>query len=535
MARDLQQAIDRTIGVFPETSKMVFEWWDHIIFAVLTLASAAAIAYVLRSWFAFGDQYSTPLIFWPLTLILLGRLGVNQLRWWVLPFMRRPEATRPPPNLRVGVATTFVPGAEPIEMLEETVAALVAMDYPHDTWVLDEGDDPKVKELCSRLGALYFSRKAMPRYQAAEGAFKAKSKHGNYNSWFQEIAYGRYEFISTFDPDHIPKPTFLSSVLGYFDDPEIGYVQTPQAYYNQNASFIARGAAEETYAYYSSTEMFCHAMGYPIVVGCHSTHRVSALKEIGGYPAHDAEDLLLTILYRSSGWRGVYLPEILARGITPVDWDGYLTQQLRWARSVLDIKFRIFPKLAGRLEFKELVTGILHGFYYLQGLTMLLALLTLIAMLVTGRFPRLINYSMLSNMAVLAGVFLLCEFYRQRFYIGRRSEWGVHWRAGLLQIAKWPYLLVALYHVVIDKRVPYVITSKTSDGSKRHWALMPHWISAAAIGAAWLFALIAGYAMHPLIHILAAASIAGFLILASTEFIKFPEPYTPKRSRRPDG
>ena len=76
--------------------------------------------------------------------------------------------------------------------------------------------------------------------------------------------------------------------------------------------------------------MFGYAMGYPIVTGCHSTHRVSALKEVAGFPAHDAEDLLITLFYRSIGWRGVYVPKILARGLTPVDWGGYIKQQLRW-------------------------------------------------------------------------------------------------------------------------------------------------------------------------------------------------------------
>ena len=70
---------------------------------------------------------------------------------------------------RVGVATTFVPGAESMDMLAVTVRALVAMDYPHDTWVLDEGDDPQVKALCTRLGAFHFSRKATPGYHTPAG------------------------------------------------------------------------------------------------------------------------------------------------------------------------------------------------------------------------------------------------------------------------------------------------------------------------------------------------------------------------------
>ena len=63
--------------------------------------------------------------------------------------------------------------------------------------------------------------------------------------------------------------------------------------------------------------------------------------EVGGFAAHEADDLLITLRYRASRWEGIYLPEILALGMTPVDWDGYLRQQIRWVRSVIDIKLHV--------------------------------------------------------------------------------------------------------------------------------------------------------------------------------------------------
>ena len=330
-------------------TRTVFTRWDFLLFALLTGMTYTTLLFFLLHWFSYGDWRGHPLAFGGLTLLMLSRGVTQQLRWWVLPFMRRPVPMVARAGWRVGVATTFVPGAESIEMLAETVRALVTMDYPHDTWVLDEGDDPQVKALCTRLGAFHFSRKAIPGYHTPAGTFQARSKHGNYNAWFDAIGFTRYDILVAFDPDHVPASTFLTEVLGYFDDPEVGYVQAAQAYYNQRASFIARGAAEETYAYYSSVQMAAYALGYPIVTGCHNTHRVTALQDVGGFAPHDADDLLLTLLYRARGWRGVYVPQILACGLTPVDWPGYLQQQLRWARSVLDIKLRRYGPLARHL------------------------------------------------------------------------------------------------------------------------------------------------------------------------------------------
>jgi cellulose synthase (UDP-forming) len=226
----------------------------------------------------------------------------QQFRWWLLLWMRRPLPTPARSGWRVAVATTFVPGAESLDMLAETLQALAALDYPHDTWVLDEGDAADVKALCARLGVRHFSRRALPVYQSAQGRFQARSKHGNYNAWLAEHGFAHYDLLMNIDPDHVPTPTFLSEGLGYFDDPRIGYVQVAQAYYNQGASFIARGAAEETYAYYAATRMATYAMGFPIVTDCHTIHRVAALQQVGGFAPHDADDLLITFLYRRAGW-----------------------------------------------------------------------------------------------------------------------------------------------------------------------------------------------------------------------------------------
>ncbi|MGI8995339.1 MAG: glycosyltransferase family 2 protein, partial [Pyrinomonadaceae bacterium] len=275
-------------------TEKVFKWWDYPLFILLTGLSSASILYFMWYWFSFKDWLYYPVTFSILTFILIVKLSINQFRWFLLPCMRRPRPVAARSGWKVGVATTYVPGAEPLAMLAETVRALVALDYPHDTWVLDEGDDEQVKALCLRLGADYFSRGNLPHYQNETGLFQSHSKHGNYNAWLSEIGFDRYEIITAFDPDHVPDPTFLSNVLGYFEDPKIGYVQVAQVYYNQKASFIARGAAEETYAYYSATQMASYAMGYPIITGSHNTHRASALKQVGGFASHDADDLLIT-------------------------------------------------------------------------------------------------------------------------------------------------------------------------------------------------------------------------------------------------
>jgi cellulose synthase (UDP-forming) len=509
-------------------TERVFRGWDYLYFGLLTALAWAALVWVLPAWVSSADWQKQPVLMGLLSVLLAYHLACHQFRWFLLLLMRRPKPRPARAGWSVAVATTFVPGAEPLGMLEDTLKALVAMAYPHDTWVLDEGDDTRVKALCARLGARHFSRQPFDHYRTPEGPFQARSKHGNYNAWLDAQVFAHYDIVVNFDPDHVPEPTFLEEVLGYFDDPRVGYVQAAQVYYNQRASFIARGAAEETYAYYSATQMASYALGLPIVTGCHTAHRVAALKEVGGFAAHDADDLLITYHYRAAGWQGVYVPKILARGLTPVDWAGYVTQQRRWARSVLDIKFKLYPTFAGRLSRAARVLGSLHGLYYLQGLTAGAGVGLLAYLLASGQAPQLFGDGTLWRVLGLHVVLRAVDSYRQRFFLDRRAEWGFHWRASVLQWAKWPYLGLALLEVLRGCRHGYTITRKVRTARTVHPVARAHLPVVGLLGLAWLAGVAGGGAIPVALHGWTAAIVVGTLILVWTERWAFPAPYDPQ-------
>jgi cellulose synthase (UDP-forming) len=484
---------DRSDSLNRVVSDYVLQPRDRLVFWVLTVLGGAAIALFLYSWFqlpAWGvHPFVMVLLFGILAVFLINNLG----RWWILPSMKKPRMVSATPGWKVAAVTTFVPGIEPLEVIEDTLKALVALDYPHDTWVLDEGNDDQVKQLCAAIGAFHFSRLHYPHYQTEVGMFRKASKHGNYNAWLHEVGFERYDIMAAFDPDHVPNRAFLSNVLGCFDDSTIGYVQAPQVYSNQQSSFIARGAAEETYDFYSIVQMACYGKGFPFIIGCHNTHRLRALRECGGFASHDADDLLLTLLYHNRGWQGVYIPEVLARGLAPVDWPTYLNQQRRWTRSVLDIKLRIAPSVARSLSPTSALLNMLHGINYVHRSILLPLAMTLVAlMLVLGK-----TLDVATAETMVSGMFTIImlhiwERYRQRFYLNGKLERGFHWRAKLLQFAKWPYQLAAIADVLVDRQFPYVTTPKTSVTYRPSFVLWPHVMTLGVMGLAWGI----GFAIH---------------------------------------
>jgi cellulose synthase (UDP-forming) len=271
-------------------------------------------------------------------------------------------------------------------------------------------------------------------------------------------------------------------------------------------------------------------MGYPIVTGCHNTHRASALKQVGGFAAHEADDLLITVHYRRWGWKGVYVPKILAKGLTPVDWASYLGQQRRWARSVVDIKFRVYPKVVAQLPPLERVIGFVHGLYYLQSLATALQVLLLAVMLVTGITPHVLSLATVPSVLILLAVWHLCDVYRQRFYLEPRHERGLHWRAGVLRCAKWPYLLLALYDNLRPRRRPYIITPKVKAASKSHPLSLPHLVVVGVISLAWLTGTLLGWVTNPIVPVAGAMMVLCSLGVIATGYLRFPAPYDPSLS-----
>lgn len=499
-------------------TRAVFGPVDWLLWLGCSAAIAGAVLFAVAE-VAPSLEPASAVILLPALVALVG----YGARWASLPLMRVPEPVDPAPGLRVGVATTFVPGLEPIAMLRRTVQALVAMEVPHDTWVLDEGDDDDVRALCDELGARHFSRRSMPRYQQPSGPFEARTKHGNYNAWLDAVGFDAYDVVVGFDPDHIARPSFLARTLGHLRDDGVGYVQAPQLYYNQAASFVARGAAEETYSYYSSIQMAAFGLGYPIVTGCHNVHRSVALREVGGFAAHEADDLLITVLYRAAGWRGVYVPEALAAGVTPVDWPGYLLQQRRWARSVLDVKLRVFPRVAGRLPVVQRVVSAVHGLHYLYAFGTAAGVAQVAVALATGWTPTIA--SRLGPIAVVPAVLFSANLLRQRWYLDRRRERGFHVRAAVLRYAKWPFVLLALGDAIRGGTRGYATTPKvrrplTRPLRRAHGPVVAVLLGAAAVG------LGRGRAPGAAV-VLAAAVLVGMsvLVIVLEQLLAPPDPY----------
>jgi len=108
------------------------------------------------------------------------------------------------------------------ELVKLSVVDALAVRYPHDIdikiHVLDDGKRPEMAAVAKDLGVSYLTRESNIGYKA-----------GNMRSAMERTTG---DLIVICDADTRPLPSILENTLGYFRDPQVAWVQTPQWFYD---------------------------------------------------------------------------------------------------------------------------------------------------------------------------------------------------------------------------------------------------------------------------------------------------------------
>ncbi len=418
---------------------------DRLILWIVMAAGVVATLRLADWWFRAGHVSNPALYvalsiaFWyGITRIILG--WINYLA--IAKVVHRPPAG----GQAVAIFTTSAAG-EPLSMFDKTLDACNRIRHPHTTYLLDDTRDPQFREMARRHGAVWLELLDVP------GA-----KAGKINA---ALGLTKEEFILVLDPDHVPFPEFLDRVLGHFDNAAVGFVQVAQAYYNQSRSFTAAGAAEQTYGFYGPVQMGLHGHGASVAIGANCTFRRAALDSIGGHGIGLAEDLVTAIRLHAAGWQSVYVPEVVSRGLVPEDHGSYYRQQLKWSRGVFEVAFAELPRLLESLTWRQRLSYMTIGTYYLSGMTTALMIALPYLYLWTGvqaASMRFVDLILIGGPVAVSGI--IVYFLTQRWLADPKAERGLHWRGLALKLACWPVYLAGTLLAIARVDIPYIPTSK---------------------------------------------------------------------------
>ena len=266
---------------------------------------------------------------------------------------------------------------EPADMVIDTVKSLLRLDYPGDRYIIQVIDDSTrpessepLRRFCEKYNVMYLRRENRRGYKA--GAL-------NYALQFTPADV---ELIAIIDADYQVVPEYLRETVGFFINPELGWLQTPQDYRNRDQSFLTEQYyIADAYFYRSvlpsrneeNTIIFCGTMGIL---------RKRALIDVGGWgEKYITEDAELSVRLAQSGWKSLYVNKTYGRGLIPSTFEGYKKQHYRWAfggGKILRGHFTDF--LFGRLSGRQWYDYFLGNVHWFEGFFILIIAFSVLAM-----------------------------------------------------------------------------------------------------------------------------------------------------------
>ena len=366
-------------------------------------------------------------------------------------------------------STTFLPPVdvyitvcgEPVDVVEETARAAKAMDYPFfDVYLLNDGYVAKkdnwkdIEALAKRLKIGCITRKV-------PGGAKA----GNINNAMRETSA---PFVAVFDADHVPHADFLKKTVGYFYDPRMAFVQSPQFYKNSELNYVTGAAWEQQELFFGALCEGKNRMNAAFMCGTNMVIRRTAIDEAGGMcETNIAEDFLTSLFIHQNGWKSAYIPEVLAEGLAPEDFLSYYKQQFRWARGSLEVIFKFNPLTMKGLTWRQKFQYLQGASYYLSGLIVLINALFPLVYFYTGQTPFLVPTMVLASM-FLPYIFLTM------YTLSMSTNYSFTARAIAFSMGSFMLQIQAMFSVIFNVKQSFAVTSKKALKGNFLYLVIPH-------------------------------------------------------------
>ncbi|SJM92006.1 glycosyltransferase [Crenothrix polyspora] len=313
-----------------------------LFFGLIANLAASVIFWTLSIG---AQQYQTPvtIVFWVLlvlmqmlaaVILLIESLEIAEVVWHrktartFTPLEPTSEFKYPKVSLHLPIHN------EPPMMVRKTLEALDRVDYPNlEVLVMDNNTkDPAiwepVREDCQRLGAKFrfFHLENWPGFKA-----------GAINHALEQTASDA-EIIAVIDSDYMLSPDWLKCMVPYFDNDNVGFVQSPQDYRDRHLNTFKSFCYWEYAGFFNIGMVQRNEYNAIIQHGTMTMIRKSALQEVGKWAEWCiCEDSELGLRLYEAGYDSVYCKESFGQGVMPDTMSGYMTQRFRWVYGAMQI------------------------------------------------------------------------------------------------------------------------------------------------------------------------------------------------------
>ncbi len=388
---------------------------------------------------------------------------------------------------------------EPPEMVKLTLDALAAQDYDRfEVLVIDNNTmDPAVwepvAEHCARLG---------PKFRFFTlGKYKGY-KAGALNFGLRETAADA-EIIGVIDSDYLVEPDWLRSMVPAFDNPAVGFTQSPQDYRDNDGGLFKRMMFWEYAGFFHAGMVTRNERNAIIQHGTMTLVRKQALVNENGWAEWCiTEDSQLGLRLFRAGYEAVYSKKSFGKGVMPDDYTAFRKQRFRWAygamrivRANADALFNPFNKELTLGQRWHFITGWLPWFGDALGIVFLTMGLAWSVGLVIDpvRFQFPIALFMLPSIGLFFfKIVQILALYKNRVPCGFADRLG----AAAAGLALSHAIGKAVWKGLFSDKLPFLRTPKMKDAPALVQGLVMAREELVILAATWGLALAVGFGHH---------------------------------------
>jgi exo-beta-1,3-glucanase (GH17 family)/cellulose synthase/poly-beta-1,6-N-acetylglucosamine synthase-like glycosyltransferase len=284
---------------------------DWVVLALIIPTSLIMVSIMLAHLFEFAE------LFWA---------GNLRRRFQAKPL----PAHAPQPKVSIHLACCN----ELPEMVIATIASLQALDYSNyevlvvDNNTRDENLWQPVRDYMATLPPhfRFFHLLKWPGYKAGALNFAL------------EQTDRAATVVAVVDADYVVRPEWLQSLVAYFDDPQVGIVQAPQAHRDWGGSVFRKMMNWEYEGFFRIGMHHRNERDAIIQHGTMTLIRAQALRDFGRWsPWCMCEDAELGLRLMKHQLRTVYVDQVMGEGLTPDSFAEFKKQRTRWAQGGMQI------------------------------------------------------------------------------------------------------------------------------------------------------------------------------------------------------
>lgn len=273
--------------------------------------------------------------FLSLTFILLYSFGQLHLIFLFWNKKRKEKEVDMPQGALHPFVTVQLPIYNELYVVERIIDVVCQFDYPLDRLeiqVLDDSTDETSQIIAQKVA--YYQQKGFQ----IEHIQRSKREGFKAGALAYGLKHSKGEFISIFDADFVPTPDFLNKTIPYFQNSNIGVVQTRWEHLNENYSFLTEMQALALDAHFS-VEQLGRNLGNHFINfnGTAGVWRKTCIEDAGGWQADTlTEDLDLSYRAQLKGWKFRFLEDIGTPAELPVAMNALKSQQFRWTKGAAE-------------------------------------------------------------------------------------------------------------------------------------------------------------------------------------------------------